>query len=65
MKKISMEEYTIFAMNYASGQQTQRLGQSFVNRFCKDLEPKDTEDLFYTENREEAVQIIFDRFVDL
>jgi hypothetical protein len=65
MKKVAMEEYTMFAMSYASGEHSnERFGQAFMNTFYTGRGITDP-DLFYTRDRDEAVEIIFDKYINL
>ena len=65
MKKISMSDYTNFAMGYASGSfHRQRFGQAFMNYFYSNTTIVDP-NLFYCEDRNDAVDMIFDSYINL
>lgn len=65
MKRVTLSDYTNFAMDYASGSfQTQRFGQAFMNYFYNNTTLVDPA-LFYCENRSDAVEMIFSCYIDL
>ena len=63
MNKVSLQDYAEFTLGYMASNKSERFGQAFVNHF--NLTPAQSEDLFYTENHQEAVQIIFQNHIDL
>lgn len=65
MKRVTLSEYTNFAMDRAAEPpDTQRFGQAFMNYFYNNTSLVDPE-LFYCENRDAAVEMIFSRYIDL
>lgn len=61
MKTISMIEYTNFVMMYSLSYGDQRFGQAFMNYFYPNMVDQE---LFYCDDREEAVDIIFKDYID-
>lgn len=65
MERVTLSDYTNFAMDYASGSfQTHRFGQAFMNYFYNNTTLVDPS-LFYCENRNDAVEMIFSCYIDL
>lgn len=63
-KKVKVQNYTMFAAAFAGGQfRGQRLGQAFINKFYDNTDLVDSK-LFYEENKEKAVALIFTNYIE-
>lgn len=68
MKKVTLSDYGMFVADFDGREDNnERFGQAFINVFysARAIHPDiDSNQLFYAEDREESISLIFKSFID-